>query len=70
MMGFGVGDGLAGIWIMGLFGLLISVGVIILLVWVVRAVIPANPSGSRLRLIDPLRPLQWRLHVGGQFGTA
>lgn len=26
MMGFGVGDGLAGIWIMGLFGLLISVG--------------------------------------------
>ncbi len=63
MMGFGVGGGLAGMWIMGLFGLLILVGVIVLIVWAIRALIPANRPGPSAA-VDPLTQLQLRLARG------
>ncbi|MCL5972531.1 MAG: SHOCT domain-containing protein [Firmicutes bacterium] len=64
MMGFGVSGGLAGMWIMGLLGLLILVGVIVLIVWAIRALIPANRSGAPAAAVDPLTQLQLRLARG------
>ncbi len=64
MMGFGVGGGLAGMWIMGLFGLLILAGVIALIVWAIRALIPANRPGSSAAAVDPLTHLRLRLARG------
>ncbi|PSR30391.1 MAG: hypothetical protein C7B46_17985 [Sulfobacillus benefaciens] len=64
MMGFGVGGGLAGMWIMGLFGLLILAGVIVLIVWAIRALIPANRPGPSAAAVDPLTQLRLRLARG------
>ena len=64
MMGFGVDGGLAGMWIMGLFGLLILAGVIVLIVWAIRALIPANRPGPSAAAVDPLTQLQLRLARG------
>ena len=64
MMGFSVGGGFAGMWIMGLFGLLILAGVIVLIVWAIRVLLPPRPSDPSLRSTDPLNQLQLRLARG------
>lgn len=64
MMGVGVGSGLAGMWIMGLLGLLTLAGVIVLIVWAIRTLIPANRSRVTDGSGDPLTQLQLRLARG------
>ena len=64
MMGFGVGGSFAGMWITGLFGLLILAGVIVLIVWTIRALIPDRRYGTSTPLADPLVQLQLRLARG------
>ncbi len=64
MMGFGGGGSLAGMWLMGLFGLLMVAGVIVLVVWAIRAVLPPRPAASPSPSTDPLVHLQLRLARG------
>jgi putative membrane protein len=64
MMGFGGGGSLAGMWLMGLFGLLMVAGVIVLVVWAIRAVLPPRPAAAPSPATDPLVHLQLRLARG------
>lgn len=64
MMGFGFGGGWATMGIMGAFGLLILAGVIVLIVWAIRVLLPPRPSDTSSRAIDPLAQLQLRLARG------
>lgn len=64
MMGFGVGGSVTGMWIMGLFGLLVFVGVIGLIVWAIRAWVPTNRLGPPTASADPLTQLRLRLARG------
>lgn len=64
MMGFGVGGSVAGMWAMGLFGLMVFVGVIGLIVWAIRAWGPANRLGPPNASVDPVTELQLRLARG------
>ncbi|NMP21566.1 SHOCT domain-containing protein [Sulfobacillus harzensis] len=63
MMGLLGAGGFAGMWIMGLFGLLILAGVIVLIVWAIRALLPPR-SSEPWRSNDPLAQLQLRLARG------
>lgn len=62
MMGFGGGGGLVGMWLMGLLGLLMVAGVIVLVVWAIRALLP--PRLAVAPSTDPLSHLQLRLARG------
>ncbi len=64
MMGFGGGSGLAGMWLMGLFGLLMVAGLIVLVVWAIRTLLPPRSAESRSPSADPLVHLQLRLARG------
>lgn len=54
MVGLGVGGSVAGMWIMGLFGLLVLAGVIVLIVWTIQAGIPAKQSRVPAGAANPL----------------
>ncbi len=62
MGGIGV-NGFTGMWIMGLFGLLSLAGVIVLIVWAIRALLSPRVSET-MRSSDPLGLLQLRLARG------
>lgn len=61
MMGLVGAGGLVGMWIMGLFGLLILAGAIVLIVWAIR--LPSRVSEFG-RSPEPLAQLQLRLARG------
>lgn len=55
---------MAGMWVMGLFGLLVLAGVIVLIVWAIRAWTPAKQSGVPTGAVTPLTQLKLRLARG------
>lgn len=62
MMGFGTGGGSASMWIMGVFGLLIAIGVIALVAWAIRSLVPRSRVSATGT--DPLTQLQLRMARG------
>ena len=51
-------------WVMGLFGLIILAGVIVLIVWAIRTMLPSRSSDTAQHDANPLLQLQGRLARG------
>lgn len=62
MMGYGVSGGLGWMWIMGLFGLMVLAGVVVLVIWAVRALWPDHRATMPSN--EPLAQLKLRLARG------